>query len=172
MKIKTLTETSQETFPRLVALAEKFSEEEFNQVPYEGSWTPGQLVQHLIMSYGVLALLNGKTEETKRDPMKFDSNLRGLFLDFEKKLTSPDFIDPEKKEYDRDTQLQLLKEKTAEIIESTHREGLEKTCLDFTIPGSPPMTGLEWLWFMNYHTMRHTHQLEKMDKAFHQKISL
>ena len=28
----------------------EFDEEEVNEVPFEGSWTPGQLAQHVIMS--------------------------------------------------------------------------------------------------------------------------
>ena len=39
-----------ETFKKLNEILDSFSDEEINIVPFEGSWTGGQLIQHLILA--------------------------------------------------------------------------------------------------------------------------
>src|SRR5882757_6923972 len=53
-----------DTFQDLISTLSAFKEEQFNLVPYEGSWTPGQIAEHLIKS--VSAIPDEHTRATQR----------------------------------------------------------------------------------------------------------
>ena len=72
-----------ETFKKLNDILSKFSENELNQVPFQGSWTPGQVVQHIILACsGFPELFAGNTEKTTRKPDEKIKDIEGLFLNF------------------------------------------------------------------------------------------
>ena len=91
-----------QTFSELLNTFSGIGEEKINTVPFEGSWTPGQLAQHIVLSAGgFVNLLNGPVKETERSPEANVGMLRSLFLNFDTKMKSPDFIVPEQKNYDK-----------------------------------------------------------------------
>ena len=58
-----------ETFRKLNETLSKFSEDELNLVPHQGSWTAGQVTQHIILACsGFPELFAGKTKLTTRKP--------------------------------------------------------------------------------------------------------
>src|SRR6478609_9479143 len=76
------------------------SQQELNTVPFEGSWTPGQLSEHLEKSYGVDTLY-AETADTTRDPASMIAPIKAIFLDFSTKMESPDFIYPRGDHYEK-----------------------------------------------------------------------
>lgn len=165
MNPQELQQSMEQSQDRLYKLASEFSQDEFNAIPFAGSWTPAQVVQHLLNSYGLAQILEGKTQPTERDPMEKDAILRGIFLDFSTKLKSPDFIMPEVKHYDRVQVLRELKKANESLRKGTELPDLELTCLDFQMPQMGTLTRAELLWFVVHHTKRHIHQLEKIREA-------
>ncbi len=147
-------------FEELLSLGGSFTDDRFNVKPAAGGWTAGQILQHIKLSAGnISTLLGSNTAETDRDPQEHIDQLRSIFMDFGSKMQAPAFIVPEDKHYDRDRMMayfQSLKEEMAEIIEN---DDLSLTCLNFTMPGFPPFTRVEWLAFVMFHTQRHIHQL-------------
>ena len=143
-----------------------FSEQDLNKVPYEGSWTAAQVGRHLEKSQtGMDKLLLIPTEATGRPVDQKAEDLREMFLNFETKMESPDFILPESKHYTN----QELQVPLGDIIKKT-LNNMETSQLDELAPlpeGHPfhGYTKLEMVHFMAYHTMRHNHQLMKIRKA-------
>src|SRR3954467_8838378 len=90
-----------DTTDELMQLLSPLSEEQLNTVPFEGSWTPGQLGDHLYKSYGLGAILNGKTEPTTRPIEEKIGPVKKVFLNFEIKMKSPDFIVPSIGHFDK-----------------------------------------------------------------------
>ena len=129
------------TFKNLNEILSQFSEIEFNTIPAQGGWTAGQTVKHIILACsGFPKLFKGRTEKTTRKPDKNIKELESIFLDFNTKMDSPEFLKPEIKDYNKNYDVTL-------------------TCLDFELPGFEKFTILEWINFALIHTQRHTKQL-------------
>ncbi|MET3028741.1 DinB family protein [Flavobacterium sp. UW10123] len=152
-----------ETYTKLGDLISSFSKEEINIVPFEGSWTAGQTVQHIILACsGLTMLFAGKTEKTTREP---DENVKGLdsiFLDFTTKYQSPENIKPPAIDYEKNTLLASVQKIQKDLFEAAETYDLTLTCLDAKIPGFENFTIYEWLHFAIVHTQRHTHQLKSI----------
>jgi hypothetical protein len=161
---KELLSQIDETETALLDIYNHLSQQQLNTVPYEGSWTPGQLSEHLEKACTV-GTLYGKTADTTRDPAEKVEPLRKLFLDFTIKLHSPDFIYPEGDHFNKEEVLRLLKTRWTDIRKAATTLELDKTCLDFEMPQFGTLTRFEWLSFLVIHTQRHLHQLRKMQAA-------
>ena len=153
-----------ETETALLQILSAFSKEQLNKVPFEGSWTGGQVGEHLIKAVSA-DIFYGTTTDTERPADVFVKPLRDQFLNFDINMESPDFILPSDGPHDKDAVMNKLQSVWEELAEAEETLDLTKTCLDFAIPGMEPMTRLEWLNFYIAHTKRHTHQLNKIYKA-------
>lgn len=153
-----------ETQTALLRTLNAFSEEQLNKVPFEGSWTAGQVGEHLIKAVSA-GLLYGNTTETERPPDVMVKPLRDQFLDFSTKMQAPDFIIPSDGPHEKQRLTGKLEKIWEKIAEAGSTLDLTKTCLDFELPGAGHLTRLEWLNFMIVHTKRHTHQLNNIYKA-------
>lgn len=154
------------TFDSLVEAISGFGHESFNAVPFEGSWTAGQCVQHIKLSAGkIIDVLEGRIEKASRDPEEKVGQVAALFLDFDTKMKSPEFINPEMRTYDAQRFMDFFRKFKADLDEAANRLDLSQVCLDFEIPGFGAMTRLEWIAFVLFHTQRHVRQLEKIRGA-------
>lgn len=161
---KELLQELNDTTTELLNIITAFSQEQFNMVPFEGSWTAGQVAEHLRQSYGAADVLRGAVQPATRPPDKYVEQLRSTFLNFEVKMKSPDFVVPPDRLYDRETQLKALSEKLAYIRDAVQTLDLTQLCLDFQLPGAEKFTRLEWVYFILYHTQRHIRQIKNIQK--------
>ncbi|MEZ4801681.1 MAG: DinB family protein [Gelidibacter sp.] len=145
---------------RLIQLLSSLSEEQLNKVPFEGSWTAGQVGDHLYKSYDVMGILNGNVEDTHRDPMERLLPMEKTFKDFSIKMKSPESIVPTNQHMDKKQLLSGLKHRIERQRDAIKTMDLTKTCLDTKFPGGDTFTRQEWLSFNAMHTERHNHQLE------------
>ena len=152
----------QDTTTELIELLTSLNQEQLNRVPFESSWTAAQLGEHLHKSYNVAKLLYGPVRNTQRDPAEKVKSIKEALLNFEAKMISPDFIEPENKEYDQNTLIESLKESINKITNAAHTLKPEETCTSFALPGLGEMTRTEWIYFVIYHTQRHVHQLKNI----------
>ncbi|HEY4206124.1 MAG TPA: DinB family protein [Puia sp.] len=160
---KELAKEIEQTTLELLQVIGGFEQENFNTVPFPGSWTPGQVVEHIQLSAGgILSTVTGKTGPTERDPGQMVPMLREAFLNFSIKMQSPDFIIPSNDPRDKLQQMESLKETFAGLARVARTEDLHVTCLDFEMPTVGHMTRLEFLSFAVVHTARHIWQLKKM----------
>ena len=159
---ETVKKEINETFNELDNILFSFTDEQLNTVPFEGSWTAGQVAEHIIKALkGSSRLLNGPTEDVVRKPDEKIKATRDLFLNFDIKMTSPDFILPDNGTYTKDELLSSINQLKKEMLENTEMD-LSKQCTGFELPTFGKFTRLEWLNFYIVHTQRHTHQVKNI----------
>lgn len=157
---KELFASLDETWNELAELIASTNGDSINAVPYKDSWTPAQLATHVTKSNKAIAQgmeMEGKPAE--RDPKEGEPNLKKMFLDFEAKYQSPEFIIPEKKMYDKDDVVKSLKQSIDSLKDKRNKVNLVEI---IALPIFGEITKLELLYFVLYHTQRHIHQLKKM----------
>ena len=152
-----------EAISQLIDLMLPIDENKINTIPYEGSWTAPQLLTHVTKSINGMAkamLMDAKPAE--RDPGERIEELKKIFLDFSKKLKSPDFIVPEEGTYERQPTIDKLNESFTQFKENTNSANLNDL-----VEGLPlgPITKLEIIHFVLFHTQRHLHQMKKICNA-------
>jgi hypothetical protein len=161
--------TVQSTIHEFQGLISSFDEMQINTVPFEGSWTPGQVAQHIIMaSSGFGKVLNGPAIETQRAPDELQGRIKQDFLNFGIKMKSPDFILPRLKDYDKQRLLNALEGIKDDVVKSATDLDLTQTCMAFELPVYGKLTRFEAVYFLIYHTQRHAHQLKKIKDHFDQ----
>lgn len=145
----------------LMQLITAFDEKQFNTVPFEGSWTAGQLAEHLRKSYEAKKTLQHPVKAADRKPDTFIEPIKKDFLNFTNKFNSPAFIVPEKKNYNKEVLLAQISQSREQIMEAIKTlDLLEGT--SFVLPGCGELTRLELIYFMVFHTQRHIHQLKNI----------
>jgi len=163
MRTQELQSDVNKTFTELAEIISSFNEDQINLIPFEGSWTAGQVAEHILLSVsGFEKTINGSVAETERAPDALKDKIKASFLDFTIKMKSPDFIIPAEKNYKKDALLnafQNLKDKINHAFETLN---LTKTCLSFELPLLGFLTRLESLYFILYHTQRHIQQLKNI----------
>lgn len=146
-----------------VQLFSSFIPEQINTVPFEGSWTAGQVVQHVNkVNKGMLRLIQGTVKPTERQP---DANLELMKNQFSNpafKMTASGPVIPENISYDKEHLIQSFQNTKAQIIKAVKTADLSETCTTFPFPVYGELTRLEAAWFILLHTQRHMHQLKNI----------
>jgi len=138
-----------------------------NTVPYEGSWTAPQLLRHVTKSInGMTKAMQMDAKPANRNPSERVDQLRSIFLDFSKKLKQPDFIVPEERIYEKQSAIEELNR-----CFSRFKDAALNANLDHLIEGLPlgPITKLEIIHFVLYHTQRHLNQMKRICEALKNK---
>lgn len=162
MNPKILSEEIRKTNEEFINLISELTNEELNTVPFAGSWTAGQVADHIIKSTG--GIPDNATEQVDRPPDAQVEGIRRVFLDFSIKFKSPEFIIPAAGPFETDlltAELDRIKKQNSAIALT---RDLSRLCVDFALPGFGNLTRYEWLKFIVYHTQRHTHQLRKIKR--------
>lgn len=147
----------------LAALA-AFNNTDFNKVPFAGSWTGGQVAEHLLKSIeGIPGLLAGDTAPTAgREPDSHVQTIEDIFLDFDTKMQSPEFILPGEGTHDVKAMLQAYRATIDAIAEKARTLDLSLSCTAFEFPQVGYFTRWEWISFGICHTLRHARQLRNI----------
>src|SRR6478609_149726 len=85
--------TLDNTTSELIELISSFSETQINEIPSAGSWTAAQVAEHVTRSN--IAIIKSLKKEGRSPDRAADAGVEGLkstFLNFDKKLQSPEFI--------------------------------------------------------------------------------
>jgi uncharacterized damage-inducible protein DinB len=152
-----------ETTERLIATLNSFSKDQFNKVPFEGSWTAGQVAEHLYKGErNAIAMINGNTEPSGRDPFEKVNILRSVFLDYETKRKSPEFILPTDEEKDPGFFAEGFSSSREELRAILETKELSNLCTTNPFPRIGNLTRWEWVAFAVFHSKRHTDQLKKI----------
>ena len=149
------------TADELLKALSVFDQETFNKVPFEGSWTAGQLAEHLLKACSPEALYLETTKTDRAPDMQF-SAIEDLFLDFTTRYESPDFVRPTGIYHQYQEMFDQLAASWAGIAKAADTLDLNVTCVAFEIPGFGYLTRLELIYFMACHTQRHTRQLRNI----------
>ncbi|MEP6926723.1 MAG: DinB family protein [Ginsengibacter sp.] len=152
-----------ETWADLLNLITSTDATLINAIPFEDSWTAAQLATHVTKSNKAIAQgMNMKGKPAERDPEKGVPDIKKMFLDFTTKYQSPEFIVPEKGNYNKETVIEKFK-KSIDQLQDTRTEVNLSEIINLPIFGE--VTKLELLHFVLYHTQRHHHQLKRIIKG-------
>ena len=161
--IKELDETTKE----LLDTVDSFSQEQFNAVPFEGSWTAAQVAEHLWKSESGIqkAVAGASRPTTDRQGNEKMGPIKSVFLDFTRKFASPEFILPSNERKEKEDFLNALKKTRGDIRTLTDATDLSRTFTDFSLPQLGELTGWEWICFVVCHSKRHIRQLKNIHTA-------
>jgi hypothetical protein len=149
-----------ETTSELKQLIASIDETAVNTVPFKDSWTPAQLIVHVTKSNKAIAQgLNMNGNNTERDPEAGVPKLKKMFLDFDIKYQSPQFIVPEEKEYNKEEIITAFQNSVERLQHVRNNINLSEM---INLPPFGEVTKLEILHFVLYHTKRHIHQLKNI----------
>jgi len=147
-----------EVMQSLLHLVNSFSEKGFNTIPFEDSWTAAQVIDHITKSNkSITQALSLEGKPADRNADKRTPELAKIFLDFKTKLKSPDFILPTRDNYQKASSIAALGSSITQLIKAAWNTSLDDA-IEHQAFGK--ITKLELLYFVLYHTQRHTHQLQ------------
>ncbi len=147
----------------LMQVLNGFDGQNINTVPFEGSWTAAQVVDHITRSnMSITKAFALKGEMINRDPAERVQELKNIFLNFNSRFQSPDFILPVQEVYEKKMLLALLNRSVDKIKEVSCQADLSEM---INHPAFGDITKFEILHFVLFHTQRHIHQLQKIFQA-------
>jgi hypothetical protein len=163
MKTREILEELEQTTTDFSNVLASFTPAQVNMVPFENSWTAGQVAEHILMAEtglpGVL-LNNNKTTERPKDEKVPD--IEAIFLDFNTKLQAPEFIIPGSGPHDKEQLLRSFQKERSEILMIAGTEDLTQLCTIFPFPQIGELTRWEWITFVICHSKRHIFQLRNI----------
>ena len=164
---KELLQFLEDTTSQFFELVSSFDEDEINTMPRDGAWTVGQVAEHVTRSnVNIANELSQHGKISDRAPDARVDEIRSIFLDFNKKLKSPEFILPTRHSYAREILIKELGRSIDELKEVSNKEDLLQI-VNHTIFGE--ITRLETIYFVVYHTQRHIHQLTNIQTIIQRK---
>lgn len=151
------------TTDELLKTLDGVKSEDVDRVPFEGSWTAGQLAEHLLKSdETMLKILNGETKKSERKHDEKVEGIKKIFLNFSSKMKAPDFNTPLESVHKKDNIVSTFEENKKGFSDVIKSKELSEICTGFSLPGLGEMTRYEWIYFNIYHKQRHTHQLKNI----------
>lgn len=160
---KAVISEMQEAGKEMDALLDQVDEKFINLKPNGSGWSPAQVIEHVTRSNRAMSgALDMQGALADRDPGQRREELRSMFLNFEIKFTSPAFIEPEDKVYDKAALQSAFRQSVHHLLEKAAAAGYATM---INLPGFGQITKLELLYFVGYHTRRHNHQLQKLAGA-------
>lgn len=145
------------TFARLYKTLLAFEGEAINTLPFEGSWTAGQVTEHIIKS--IAGIPDVRTTEAKRFHDQKVLPIQEMFLNMKLKFKTDPFLAPTELPHNIDKLFKTLEKLEAQHKATADHAQLEALCLDMKLPTFGYLTRYEWLRFMLFHTQRHTQQM-------------
>lgn len=146
----------------LLSLLEPLDEARLNRVPFPGSWTAGQLGEHLLKSYRSINLSKVQATPSQRPGDEKSPKIDAVFLDFTTKYQPPDFIVPSTGRISGRKLVDDLRKTADEIAAYVSGHDLCFTCKDFEVIGFGDLTAQEWIHFLTAHSKRHVRQLRNI----------
>ncbi|HET6226263.1 MAG TPA: DinB family protein [Bacteroidia bacterium] len=159
-----LQEQVNTTLEQFISEFKTVADDIINAEPKQGTWTIGQLGQHIAL--GTAGVPDQKNEPANRPADKFETSIREVFLNEKEKYDSPKFLEPEKKRYQKEELLSKLESNKELLLKIIQEKKLDELCLDEAAPGWGHLTRYEWIKLIIYHTQRHIKQLKKLKASF------
>ncbi len=148
-------------YSKYTEILESLNEDELNTVPYADSWTAAQVIQHIgKANHG--GFLSAPGDLTDRDIGELIPMLEREFMNFETRMSSPEFLIPEDRLYSKEETLNLIQGAFDSLSEKLPNADLS-LILDTPLGR---VTKWELANFIVFHSKRHLHQLEKIQAAF------
>ncbi|MBS1597362.1 MAG: DinB family protein [Bacteroidetes bacterium] len=146
----------------LLKFFSSFDSEDFNKQTTDGSWTPGEIAEHLLrLDIAINRILQGPSRSANRAADEKSANIKYVFLDLEKKLQAPREIFPSDTIKDPFSIIGKIRSERHKMIEMVQTKDLSEICTSFSHHAFGELTRLEWVYLSIYHAERHMLHLEK-----------
>jgi hypothetical protein len=155
-----LTYALTDIYRKFISTLQKFDDKQINEIPFEGSWTPGRVADHIIKATG--GIPDRDTTPADRPYNEKVAQMESVFLDFEAKYTSPSFVVPGSGPFEKKLLIASLHSLLERHLQKVNDTDLTALCLKFELPGVGTMTRYEWFRFIVAHMKRHQFQLENI----------
>ncbi|MEP7230565.1 MAG: DinB family protein [Ginsengibacter sp.] len=160
LNTSTLFSSLENTSSRLLQLISSADSSTINMIPFKDSWSAAQVVAHITKSNKAIAQsLDMPGKDVERDPAERTGELKKMFLNYDTKFKSPEFILPNQDSYQKEALIEDLKKSIGQFIAAGNAVNLSQI---ISLPAFGEITKYELLHFVVYHTQRHIHQLEKI----------
>lgn len=157
---KQLFTSLDETWSEFFKLVSSADADTINKMPFKDSWTIAQLATHVKKSNNaIIQALQMQGKACERNSDERLEELKKIFLDFTAKYKSPDFIIPDKKEYNKESVVEQLANSIEQLKILRSKTNLQEI---INLPVFGEITKFEILYFVLYHTQRHVHQLKNI----------
>lgn len=151
------------SFSQFIQTLSSADENYFNIVPFENSWTAGQVGEHVFkFQSGIVNVSKSETIKPGRAFDEYAAFIKNMFLNFELKMNSPEFVQPGNEPVDKNSLIRNLENTAEKILHLIKTVDLKLLCKGFEFPTIGELTRYELVCFGIYHTQRHTHQLENI----------
>lgn len=137
---------------------------ELNEIPFEGSWTIGQVAEHIIICSG--SVQDNEVADAERAFDEKVEDLRAIFLNMEEKSKAHPAVTPKEPPHTKDNLLSGLEANKNNLLNIAATRDLTKLSKDMEFPFMGYLTRYEWLSFINVHTQRHLNQINNIKKHF------
>ncbi|WP_157243489.1 DinB family protein [Algoriphagus resistens] len=159
-----------ETFHQdLDSALSRFSAETLNAVPFQGSWTAGQVAEHIIKSqlHIIAPLSEGLTSTADRLYDQEVNTIQEIFRDKESKAKTDKSIAPGPPPHKLKALLGTLQKQKEQQIEIIKTKKLEGFSVSLEFPGIGKLSRYEWIHMMIEHGQRHRRQIDTIYGKLH-----
>lgn len=170
LKTKQPEQLINDSINRLAQTIDIFNESNFNQAPFDGSWTAAQTSEHIIKSLIFIhQIVHDETGPTSRNPEEYIPLLKEIMENMAvKRQAAPNLIPGKEPMPLQEIQNKLLKCQK-ELLTDARELDLSATCKTSEFPNIGMITRAELLCFSAFHTQRHTRQINNIYKLLLKK---
>ena len=162
MKKENISNEISKVFDAVVNVLENTEENALNEIPFEGSWTIGQIADHIIICSGTVH--DSKTQYPHRQYDEHVAEMKSIFLNMEQKSEAAPIVSPRKPPHCKQELIEKLKDNKAHLLLIIEERDLTQLSLDIEFPFIGYLTRYEWLNFIAVHTQRHLNQVNNVKK--------
>lgn len=155
-----LSQDISSVFDEVIAILNEVPQDLFNEVPFEDSWTIGQVAEHIaICSRGIP---DSHVKEAERHYDENVETLKAIFLDMSQKAKADPAVTPHLPPHQKEDLLEKIKANKLLLSKTIDDKELSPICLDMEFPFMGYLTRYEWLRFVQVHTQRHLNQVKNI----------
>jgi hypothetical protein len=160
-QIESVIEELEESTRMLIKELSAFSDEQFFYRPAEGSWSAGEIAEHILL---LETRANEGMHTARTGNRPFDLKIipiRNGLKEDEKKYVAPTKVIPKGEMKNKQDLLDALVQQR-EVLKNMIRKMDLSLITEFRHPVIGSMSRLEWVYFHIYHTERHVRQLKSL----------
>ncbi len=155
-----LSQDISKVFNEVIDVLNEIPQDFFNRVPFEDSWTIGQVAEHIaICSSGIP---DSHVKEAERAYDENEEALKAIFLDMSQKAKADPAVTPHLPPHQKEELLEKIKANKILLTKTINDRELSQICLDMEFPFMGYLTRYEWLRFVQVHTQRHANQIRNI----------
>lgn len=160
MNLNMLAENFRVHTQELVELIERFDHTSFNQRPADNGWTAGEVAEHLLLfDIRLNQILGSLDQPAGRDPLAKVTEYTPRVTNRENKIDAPPFLVPSETEHTPSSMVEKILTERNKILKVVADKDMTLISTQYPHRFFGEMTGMEWINFIDMHTLRHMPQL-------------